>query len=217
MSTNAAFPPFEFIDDNGNFAGFDVDMARAIARIMGRELVIRDMEFTAALAAVTTGGADIAIAAITILPNRLETMDFSIPYFETTLVAIVPVDSAITTVDELNGKRIAVQFGTTSHALVEEILNDVSVTALNRAPDTILELINRRVDAIVVDQAVAELFIHDQPGLRILEEDLGLESYGIAMNKGSKLLGPINDALRQIKESGEYQEIWDRWFGGVEE
>jgi polar amino acid transport system substrate-binding protein len=172
------------------------------------------MEFTAALAAVTTGQADVAIAAITIRADRLETMDFSTPYFETTIVAIVPVDSDINTPDQLADKRIAVQFGTTSDIFCEDYLPDATVTRLNRAPDTVLELNNGRVDAIVVDKAVADQFIGDNPGLRILDEALGSESYGIAMNKGSDLLGPINDALKQLRDNGEYQRIYNMFFAG---
>lgn len=216
MATNAAFPPFEFINDAGEFDGFDVHMARAIANILGRELVINDMEFTAALAAVTAGQADVAIAAITIREDRLETMDFSIPYFETTIVAIVPQDSDIQTVDELADKRIAVQFGTTSDIFCEDYLPDAEVTRLNRAPDTILELNLGRVDAIVVDRAVADQFIHDNPDLRILDEPLGSESYGIAFTKGSDLVEQVNDALRQLKNNGEYDRIYNIFFGGEE-
>jgi polar amino acid transport system substrate-binding protein len=216
MATNAAFPPFEFVNEAGEFDGFDVHLARAIADILGKELVISDMEFTAALAAVTTGQADVAIAAITIRADRLETMDFSIPYFETTIVAIVPDDSEIVTPADLSDKRIAVQFGTTSDLFCEDYLPEAEITRLNRAPDTVLELNNGRVDAIVVDRAVADQFINDNPGLRILDEPLGSESYGIAMNKGSDLRIPINDALQQLKNSGEYQRIYNMFFMGEE-
>jgi polar amino acid transport system substrate-binding protein len=216
MATNAAFMPFEFINDEGEFDGFDVHLARAIADVLGRELEIVDMEFTAALAAVTTGQADVAIAAITIRADRLETMDFSTPYFETTIVAIVPEDSDIQTPDELADKRIAVQFGTTSYIFCADYLPDAEVIALNRAPDTVLELNLGRVDAIVIDRAVADQFIGDNPGLRILDEALGSENYGIAMNKGSDLLAPINDALETLRKNGEYQRIYDMFFAGEE-
>jgi len=213
MATNAAFPPFEYVNDDGDFDGFDVHMARAIAGKLNMELVIEDMEFTAALAAITTGQADVAIAAITIRPDRMETMDFSTPYFETTIVAIVPFDSDITSPSQLEDKRIAVQFGTTSDLFCEDYLPDAIVTSLNRAPDTVLELRNGRVDAIVVDKAVADQFIGDNPGLRILGEALGSESYGIAVQKGnSDLLGKINNALSELRSSGEYDRIFNLFF-----
>ncbi|MCL2697278.1 MAG: basic amino acid ABC transporter substrate-binding protein [Oscillospiraceae bacterium] len=216
MATNAAFPPFEFVNEESEFDGFDVHLARAIADILGRELVVSDMEFTAALAAVTTGQADVAVAAITIREDRLETMDFSTPYFQTTIVAIVPDASDITAVGQLEDKRIAVQFGTTSYLFCADYLPDAEVIALNRAPDTVLELNNGNVDAIVVDRAVADQFISDNPGLRILSEPLGSENYGIAMQKGSDLLEPINDALKQLKDNGEYDRIYNMFFAGAE-
>jgi len=213
MATNAAFPPFEFINDDGDFDGFDVQLAGAIAKELGMELVIDDMEFTAALAAVTAGQADVAIAAITIRPDRLETMDFSTPYFETTIVAIVPEGSGITHPDQLEDARIAVQFGTTSDIFCEDYLPDAIVTRLNRAPDTVLELQDGRVDAIVIDRAVADEFFREYPGLKIIDEPLGSESYGIAMQKGNtELLNKINAALTKLKQSGEYDSIFATWF-----
>jgi polar amino acid transport system substrate-binding protein len=233
MATNASFPPFEFVNEQGEFDGFDVHLARAIADVLGRELVISDMEFTAALAAVTTGQADVAIAAITIRPDRLETMDFSTPYFQTDLVVVVPQDSDIVNIIDLRGEvendegemvagagagmRVAVQFGTTSDIFVSRVLSDSAITRLNRAPDTVLELNNNRVDAIVIDREVANMFLADNQGLRILDEALGSENYGIAMNKGSDLLAPINDALQTLKNNGEYERIFNMFFGGAEE
>jgi len=218
MATNAAFPPFEFVNENNEFDGFDVHLAGAIADILGVELVIEDMEFTAALAAIAAGQADVAIAAITIREDRLETMDFSTPYFETTIVAIVPEGSDITSPDDLKEARIAVQFGTTSDIFCADYLPDATITRLNRAPDTVLELNNGQVDAIVIDKAVADQFIDDNPGLRILEEPLGSESYGIAVRKGNaELLGAINAALAELKGNGEYDRIYAMFFGGADE
>ena len=213
MATNAEFPPFEFVNDAGEFDGFDIHMARAIADKLDMELKIDDMEFTAALAAVSTGQADMAIAAITITEERLESMDFSDPYFETTIVAIVPQDSEITHPDQLSQARIAVQFGTTSDIICAWYLPDATITRLNRAPDTVLELRNGRVDAIIIDRAVADQFISDNPDLRILDEPLGTESYGIAVAKGNtELLDKINNALRELKSSSEYERIFALFF-----
>jgi polar amino acid transport system substrate-binding protein len=222
------------VNEFGEFDGFDVHLANAIADILGKELVILDMEFTAALAAVQTGQADVAIAAITIREDRMEVMDFSTPYFQTELVVIVPDGSDIAAPSDddvaaaaeagvnpwvavLGDKRIAVQFGTTSDIFVSRVLETATLTRMNRAPDTVLELNNDRVDAIVIDRAVADIFISDNPGLVILDRALGAENYGIAMNKGSDLLGPINEALALLKSNGEYDRIFNMFFGGVQE
>jgi len=217
MATNAEFPPFEFINDDGDFDGFDVHLARAIADVLGLELVIDDMEFGAIIAAIDTGMVDIGIAAMSITEERLETVNFTTPYFETTIVVIVPEDSDITMIEDLEEARIAVQLGTTSDLIVEWELPDAQITRMNRAPETILELRAGRVDAIVIDVDVANQFINDNPDLIILNENLGYESYGMAVNKGNPaLLAAINDALRQLNASGEYDRVFNMFFGGVD-
>ena len=216
MATNAEFPPFEYINDAGEFDGFDVHLAHAIAGVLDLELVIDDMEFGAIIAAIDTGIADVGIAAMSITEERLETVNFTNPYFETTIVVIVPEDSDITTIDDLETARIAVQLGTTSDLIVEWELPDAAITQMNRAPDTILELRAGRVDAIVIDVDVANQFIGDNPDLVLLDENLGYESYGMAINKGNtELLTAINNALQELKASGEYDRIFDMFFGGV--
>ncbi|MCL2170238.1 MAG: basic amino acid ABC transporter substrate-binding protein [Defluviitaleaceae bacterium] len=217
MATSADFPPFEFVNDDGEYDGFDVHMARAIADILGKELVIQNMSFDAVIMAVTTGAADVAIAAITITDERRLSVDFTIPYFETTLVAIVQEDSDIVSIEQLTYARIAVQLGTTSDLMVEWNLPNAYVRRLLRAPDTVLELNTGGVDAIVIDRGVAEQFIHDSPGLRILEETLAYEEYAIAVNLNNpQLTADINAALEQLMASGELALIYDMFFGGDE-
>ena len=216
MATNAEFPPFEFINDDGEFDGFDVHLARALADALGLELVIDDMEFGAIIASIDTGMADVGIAAMSITEERLETVNFTVPYFETTIVVIVPEGSDITSIEDLETANIAVQLGTTSDLIVEWELPDASVTQMNRAPDTILELRAGRVDAIVIDVDVANQFIGDNPDLVLLDENLGYESYGMAINKGNpELLTAINNALQELKASGEYDRIFNMFFGGA--
>ena len=216
MATNAEFPPFEFINDAGEFDGFDVHLANAIANVLGLELVVDDMEFGAIIAAIDTGMVDIGIAAMSITEERLETVNFTVPYFETTIVVIVPEDSDITSVEDLETATIAVQLGTTSDLIVEWELPDASVIQMNRAPDTILELRAGRADAIVIDADVANQFIGDNPDLILLDEILAVESYGMAVNKGNpELLAAINNALEELKNSGEYDRIFNMFFGGA--
>ncbi|MDR2168459.1 MAG: basic amino acid ABC transporter substrate-binding protein [Clostridiales bacterium] len=223
MATSADFPPFEFINDAGEIDGFDVHMARAIADILGYELVIEDMIFDAVITAVVTGSADIGVAALSITPTRLETVDFTIPYFETTQVVLVRQDSEITTLNDLDGVNIAVQFGTTSATIVDWIidgwfLDGVVVDNVNRypmAPETIMSLEQGHVEAVIIDEAVAALFLADRPGLRMLDDILAVEEYAIAVSRDNpELTRRINDAIQQLKDSGEFQRIYEAWFGG---
>ena len=213
MATNAEFPPFEFINDAGEFDGFDVQLAKAIADKLDLELVVDNMQFDAIIAAIETGQVDVGIAAMTITEERLLKVNFTIPYFETTLVVIVPVGSDITSRDDLEYARIAVQLGTTSDLFVEDELENATITRLARAPDTVLELQSGNVDAIVVDRDVALQFIDSNPDLVMLPESLGEESYGMAVNKGNpELLAELNRVLNELKDSGEYDRIFDAWF-----
>jgi len=214
MATNAEFPPFEYFDDDGNIVGFDVDLAQAIADLLGMELVIEHMGFEAVLGAVATGEADVAIAALTITPERAESVHFTIPYFETDLVVIVVEDSDITSPDGVGDLHIAVQLGTTSDIWVEANLPDAELTRLRSAPDTVLELTAGNVDAIIIDREVANQFVAENPGLRVLDEAIGVESYGMAVAlDNEELLGHLNAALEYIKATGIYEQLILARFG----
>ncbi|MCL2088041.1 MAG: basic amino acid ABC transporter substrate-binding protein [Oscillospiraceae bacterium] len=213
MATNAEFPPFEFKNDNNEFDGFDVELAKALADEMGMKLRIDDMNFDSIITAVSTGMADVGIAAMTDRADRRESVDFTMPYFETTLVIIVPEDSDITSPEDLEDKRIAVQEGTTSDIFCEDELPDATISRFKKAPDTVLELNNGRVDAIVIDRSVAEQFIGDNPNLKILDDQLAEEVYAIAVQKGNtELLAKLNAAIQTLKNNGEYQRIFDLFF-----
>jgi polar amino acid transport system substrate-binding protein len=213
MATNAEFPPFEYINDAGEYDGFDVAFAKAIAEKLGMELKIDNMNFDSIVTAVQTGLADVGIAAISDKAERREFVDFTIPYFSATLVVIVPQDSDIGGLADLEQARIAVQEGTTSDIFCEDELPDAAITRFKRAPDTVLELKSGRVDAIVIDNGVAGQFISDNPDLKILPETLAEEEYVIAVGKNNKeLLDKINKAIQELKDSGEFKKIYDNFF-----
>jgi len=216
MATNAMFPPFEFINDNGEFDGFDVHFARAIAAKLGMDLRIEDMLFEAIIAAVQTGdGNMVGIAAMTDRADRRVSVDFTVSYFQTELVVIVTANSAITSPDQLHDKRIAVQEGTTSDLFIDDELPDAQVARFKAAPDTVLELTSGRADAIIIDRGVAEQFISQRSDIKILPEALAEEVYAIAVKKGNaELLTSLNRAIQELKNEGVYQELYDRFFGG---
>ena len=214
MATNAEFPPFEFVNDAGEYDGFDVAFAKALAEEMGMTIRIDNMNFDSIITAVSTSdGNTIGVAAITDRADRRESVDFTNSYFETTLVIIVPKESGITSAGDLTEASIAVQEGTTSDIFCEDSLPDAEITRFKRAPDTVLELKSGRVDAIVIDRGVADQFIGDNPDLKILDDVLAEEVYAIAVKKGNdELLGKLNAAIRSLMDSGEYQRIYDAYF-----
>ena len=217
MATSADFPPFEFWNEEINdYDGFDIHMARALADILDMELRIDNMDFGGIIAAVNVGLADIGVAAISINKERLESVNFTIPYFETTQVVIVQDASPITAPDQLDGARIAVQMGTTSDLVAEWYLpDDVEIFRFNMAPDVILELNTGRVDAVVIDYAVANEFIAMHPQLRILDQYLAVEEYAIAVNQDdTELLNQLNDAIREWLNSPDFTRVYNMFFGG---
>lgn len=217
VGTNAEFPPFEFIGDNGEPTGFDVELIGLIAQELGKELVIENMFFDGLTAALQMNSIDCIIAAMTITDERKEAVDFSEPYFNAAQSVIVMKGyEGIQTLEDLKDKKIAVQDGTTGHIMVTDDLQcDLSnVAPFKAAPDAVLELMNGRADCIVVDNAVALNFLSMYDEIEIVENiDMPVEVYGIAVAQGNEeLLGSINAALEKIIAEGKYDELFTKYF-----
>ena len=218
MSTNAAFPPYEMTNDAGEYEGIDVDMAAEIANRLGLELQIDDMDFDAALLAVQTGKSDIAMAGITVTEDRLVNMDFSNTYANGVQVVIVPEDSDITSIDDLNGKMIGVQRGTTGDMYCSADPEDGgygedNVTKFDNGLTAVQNLISGKVDAVVIDNAPAQEFVAANPGLKILDTTFADEDYAIGVAKGNtQLLDAINSILADMEADGTTQNIISKYI-----
>ena len=172
MSTNAAFPPYEMTTDDGGFEGIDVEVADAIAKKLGLELVVDDMGFDAALTAVQTGQSDIAMAGITITEERLEVMDFSDSYATGIQVVIVKEGSPIATVDDLaNAEMIGTQKTTTGSIYCTDDYGVEHVTEFDTGALAVMALVNGQVDAVVIDNEPAKSFVAANEGLVILDTE----------------------------------------------
>ena len=218
MSTNAAFPPYEMTNDAGEYEGIDVDMATEIANRLGLELQIDDMDFDAALLAVQTGKSDIAMAGITVTEDRLVNMDFSDTYANGVQVVIVPEDSDIASIDDLNGKMIGVQRGTTGDMYCSADPEDGgygedNVTKFDNGLTAVQNLISGKVDAVVIDNAPAQEFVAANPGLKILDTTFADEDYAIGVAKGNtQLLDAINSILADMEADGTTQNIISKYI-----
>ncbi len=215
MGTNADFPPFEFIDDDNEIVGFDIDLANEIADILDMELEIENMDFDGLVSAVATGKVDIAVAAMTIREDRLETVNFSEPYFDAGQVIVVRDDyDEIAGEDDLLDKNIAAQLGTTGQFALEDLeVPDDQVTLFPKVTEVFMELTQGKVDAVVIDEPVALRYIEQQEGLKLVGDKFTDEVFGIAVAKeNTELLDQINEALEEIKESGKYDELLEEWF-----
>ncbi len=213
MSTNAAFPPYEMTADDGSFEGIDIEVAAAIADKLGLELQVDDMDFDAALLAAQTGKSDMVMAGVTVTEDRQTVMDFSDTYANGIQVVIVPGDSAIATIDDLQGKMIGVQRGTTGDTYCSDDFGEDNVIKYDNGLTAVQALMNGQVDAVVIDNAPAQEFVEANPGLKILDTEYANEEYAIGVAKGNtQLLDAINGALAELTEDGTIQSIVNKYI-----
>ena len=213
MATNAAFPPYEMTTDAGAFEGIDIDTAQAIADKLGLELQIDDMDFDAALLSVQQGKADIAMAGVTVTDERKNVMDFSDSYATGIQSIIVPEGSDIASPDDLAGKMIGTQRGTTGYIYCSDDFGDDAVVAYDDGLTAVQALNNGQVDAVVIDNAPAKEFVAANPGLVLLETSYAEEDYAIGMAKGNTALeDAVNAALEELKADGTLQSIVDKYI-----
>ena len=213
MATNAAFPPYEMTTDAGAFEGIDIDTAQAIADKLGLELQIDDMDFDAVLLSVQQGKADIAMAGVTVTDERKNVMDFSDSYATGIQSIIVPEGSDIASPDDLAGKMIGTQRGTTGYIYCSDDFGDDAVVAYDDGLTAVQALNNGQVDAVVIDNAPAKEFVAANPGLVLLDTSYAEEDYAIGMAKGNTALeDAVNAALEELKADGTLQSIVDKYI-----
>ena len=212
MSTNAAFPPYEMVADDGSFEGIDVEVAGAIAGKLGLELVVDDMDFDAALLAVQQNKSDIVMAGVTVTEDRQLVMNFSDSYATGVQVVIVKEGSDVT-LDNLGEKMIGTQRGTTGYIYTSGDYGDDHVTAYDNGASAVQALLNGQVDCVVIDSAPAEAFVAANAGLTILDTEYVTENYAIGVNKdNTALLDAINQALAELTADGTVQAIVDKYI-----
>ena len=217
MSTNAAFPPYEMTTDDGGYAGIDVEIATEIAKKMGLELEILDMDFDAALLAVNEGKSDMVMAGVTVNEDRKVVMDFTDSYATGIQVVIVKEGSDVT-MDNLGEKMIGAQRGTTGYIYASDTpenggYGEDHVIAYDNGASAVQALINEQVDCVIIDNAPAKEFVKANPGLTILEGEWVVENYAIGCNKGNtKLVEAINKSLKELIDDGTVQKIVDKYI-----
>ncbi len=218
VGSSIDFAPFEFQDEGQKeYQGFDMDLIRAIGKEMGYEVEIQNIGFDGLIPAMQAKNIDVIISGMTINDERKENVLFSDPYYQSGLTMVVRSDEqAIKSFQDLKGHKVAVQIGTTSAEAVKK-LGGVEVKELNTPADCFMELKGNGVDAVVNDRPVNDYYItkSGETGVKALEEKLTAEDYGIAMAKdNTELQSKINEALKKLKENGEYDKIYAKWFGG---
>lgn len=219
MSTNASFPPYEMVADDGSFEGIDIEVAGAIAEKLGLELQVDDMGFDAALQAAQTGKSDMVMAGVTITEERQAVMDFSNSYANGVQVVIVKEGSPIQTVDDLaNANMIGCQMGTTGYTFCSDTpenggFGEDHVTPYDDGAAAVQALMNGQIDAVVIDNKPAQEYVAANPGLKILDGEFTNEDYAIGVAKGNTaLLDAINGALEELTNDGTIQSIVDKYI-----
>ena len=217
VGSEASFAPFEFQEEGSkDYAGFDMDLIRAIGKQMGYEVQIQNMGFDGLIPGLESGTVDVAISAMTITEERAKKINFSQPYYKSGLTIVVKNDNTtIKSFADLDGKKIAVQIGTTGADEAKKAKN-AQIREFNSAPESFLELKAGGVDAVVNDKPVNDYYIAKSGGKDAKEigAPLTAEEYGIAVaKKNTELLTNLDKALAELKKNGEYDKIYSKWFG----
>lgn len=217
VGTNAEFPPFEYVDDNGEPDGFDVALIKAIGEKLGVSVEVENMEFDSLVSSIGNK-IDVAIAGMTVTDERKKSVDFSDSYYDAVQYVIVPEGSEIATFDDLAGKAIGVQLGTTGDFIASDDVDGASVSQYNKAVDAVNDLINGRVDCVIIDKNPALVFEAKFAGqvkaIDGAQFDFEVENYAIALPKGDTALADqINQALDELKADGTFDKLVEEYIG----
>ena len=220
MGTNAAFPPYEYIGDDGEtIVGFEVDILAYIADKLGMKLEIADMEFGSVLTSVQTGKVDIGVSGLTVTEERKQNVNFTISYTTARQSIIVTDDSPITSVDDLfdvGGYTVGVQRNTTGDLYTTWDLEDEGLATIDRyskAAEAVQALKTGKVDCVVIDDQPAKAFVAEVEGLKILETEYVEEMYAGAMSKdNTEMYEAVNNTLKELIADGTVQSIIDKYI-----
>ena len=207
MVTEAGFAPYEYYE-NGEVVGVDVDIAKEIAKYLGKKLVVKDIAFDSIINEVKTGKADFGAAGISYSDDRAKNVDFSINYAISKQVVIVNNNSSITNVNGISNKKIAVQLGSIADTFVTEKYKNANVVRQKKYLAAIEDLKTGKVDCVVMDELPAKEIVSKNEGIKILDGSLTNDSYGMVVKKGNKeLLDAINMVLQNLKDEGKIDEF----------
>lgn len=211
MGTNAEFPPYEYYEGQ-EVVGIDAEIAAAVAEKLGMELKIEDMAFDSLITALSSGKVDMVAAGMTVTEDRKAFVNFTDTYATAKQVIIVTEDSEIAGSDDLTGKKVGVQLGTTGDIYASDI-EDAAIEQYNKGMEAVQALSQGKIDAVIIDNQPAKVFVSEVEGIKILDEAFADEEYAIAIAKeNTDLLDKVNAALSELKEDGTLQTIIDKYI-----
>lgn len=212
VGTEPGFKPFEYWSGD-KIVGFDIDLVQEIANDMDRQLVVEEMNFDGLIAALQTGKIDLVAAGMTVTEDRAKSVQFSDSYYLANQMIIVRQDNnTIKGPDDLKGKKVGVQLGTTGDVMVDKIDKAIKVQ-FSAVPAVLQELRSGRIDAVILDNAPAETYVKTNPDLKMLDQKLSEEYYALAMRKDDiELAKAANATISRIKTDGTYQQLIEKHF-----
>lgn len=219
VGTDAQFPPFEKQEGDGKITGFDADLLEAIAKAGGFKADLQHTGWDPMFEGIDRGKLDAGIGGITITEERKKKYDFTEPYFEATQVILVPNNSTVKTLKELNGKKIGVQSATTGEKVVQDAFGKTysGLKGYDDLPSAVEDLKLGRLDAVVADNAVVMEYVKKlgDSKFKIVEDSsIPKEQYGLIVKKGNKeVLDKLNAGLKKVREDGTYDKIYEKYFG----
>ncbi len=216
VATNPEYPPFEYVEGDAT-VGYDIDLIDAIAKKVGFEYVVEAMDFDAVTSAVATNPNTVGLSGISITDERKLSVNFSNGYINAGLVVIVKADSGYETADQLKGKLIGVQLGTTSDFAAEEITGLENVAQYKSFLNAVMDLRGNKIDAVIIDKPVGQAILAslNDPSLVIVDMGLQADWYGIEVNKANtELLDKINAALAELEAEGFMEQLAVKYFSG---
>ena len=206
MVTEASFAPYEYYSD-GRIVGVDVDIAEEIAREMGVELVVKDVAFDSIIHEVKSGKAEIGVAGISYTDERAKQVDFSNNYTSSKQVVLVRDFSDINSISDIKGKKIAVQLGSVADMYVSDEYKAKNIVRQKKYLAAIQDLKDNKVDCVVMDELPARQILKQNTDIKILDEVLVEDNYGIVVDKGNtQLLNVINKVIERLKQEGKIDE-----------
>lgn len=215
VGSDIPYPPFEQ-GKAPNYDGFDIELVNEIAKRTGKTVTYQDTAFDTIFRDVAQGKFDMVASAATITPEREQTVDFSDPYYEANQAVVVATGSDIKSVADLDGKIIGAQDGTTGESYANDEISANSVRGYGQGPEAIQAVKAGQVDAAIIDEPVAQDALENQSGIEIATVISTGELYGLAFAQDSdSLREEVNKALKEIKDDGTLQKLYDKWFPGV--
>ncbi|WP_305402436.1 arginine ABC transporter substrate-binding protein [Photobacterium leiognathi] len=218
FAMEATYAPFEYMDENNQIQGFDVDIANALCKELDATCTFHNQSFDSLIPALKFKRYDAAISAMDITEARQQQVSFSQPYYDNA-AGFISIKGKVADIDALKGKRVGVQNGSTHQSYLTDQMSDVTTVPYNSYQDAFIDMQNGRIDAVFGDTAVVAEWLKKDDKLAYVGKPVTNPKYfgngfGIAVNKNNQeLLKQLNTALAKIKQDGQYQVIFDKYFG----